>query len=220
MSILADPKRGRDGVFPELVLFDCHACHHPMSEGRWKPKTAFGPSISPGLVRLNDSSMLMLRAITRAIDPQLGERVTLQTQKLHRAIAGDGDAFAEAAALKKLAQETVPVMSGATFSNQTMGSVLARLIEDGIQGAYSDYAAAEQATLAIGSVGAFLAKQGALTAPQNFNGGLKKLTLSLARDEQYRPREFETLLKELQSQAGIVAVAPKVVATTTAGVKP
>ena len=31
MKMLADPERGRDGLFPELVLFDCHACHHPMS---------------------------------------------------------------------------------------------------------------------------------------------------------------------------------------------
>ncbi len=215
MNILADPKRGRDGVFPELVLFDCHACHHPMSENRWKPKTAFGPSISPGLVRLNDSSMLMLRAITRAIDPQLGDRVAAQTQKLHRAIAGDGDAFAEAAALRKLAQETVPVMSGATFSSQTMATVLSRLIEDGIQGAYSDYAAAEQATLAIGSIGAYLAKQGALTSAQKFNASLKKITQSLARDEQYKPREFEILLKDLRSQAGTVA-AVKSAANTVA----
>ena len=229
MNILADPKRGRDGVFPELVLFDCHACHHPMSENRWKPKTAFGPSISPGLVRLNDSNMLMLRAITRAIDPQLGDRVVAQTQKLHRAIAGEGDAFAEAAALKKLAEETVPVMSAATFSNQTMAAVLSRLIEDGIQGTYSDYAAAEQATLAIGSVGAYLAKQGAMSAPQKFNASLKRLTASLAKDEQYKPREFEVLLKELRSQTGSVAatsaIAPAsatttAVATTTAGVKP
>jgi hypothetical protein len=215
MTILADPKRGRDGVFPELVLFDCHACHHPMSENRWKPKTAFGPSISPGLVRLNDSSMLMLRAITRAIDPALGDRVAAQTQKLHRAIAGEGDAFNEAAALKKLAQETVPVMSGTTFSNQTMSAVLSRLIEDGVQGTYSDYAAAEQATLAIGSVGAYLAKQGAMAAPQKFNASLKKLTASLAKDEQYKPREFEELLKELRSQSG-----PNTGATTTAGAKP
>ena len=219
MTILADPKRGRDGVFPELVLFDCHACHHPMSENRWKPKTAFGPSISPGLVRLNDSSMLMLRAITRAIDPQLGDRVVAQTQKLHRAIAGEGDAFAEAAALRKLAQETVPVMSGATFSNQTMAAVLSRLIEDGIQGTYSDYAAAEQATLAIGSLGAYLTKQGAMAAPQKFNASLKKLTLSLAKDEQYKPREFEALLKELRSQTG-TAVPIKSAAAAPAGVKP
>ena len=223
MTILADPKRGRDGVFPELVLFDCHACHHPMAENRWSPKTAFGPSISPGLVRLNDSSMLMLRAITRALDPKLGDRVTAQTQKLHRAIAGEGDAFVEAAALKKLAEETVPVISGAAFSSQTMTAVLSRLIEDGIQGAYSDYSAAEQATLAIGSVGAFLAKQGALAAPQKFNTSLKKLTLSLAKDEQYKPREFETLLKELRNQTGTVATtkaAALATPTAPAGVKP
>lgn len=223
MTILADPKRGRDGVFPELVLFDCHACHHPMSENRWKPKTAFGPSISPGLVRLNDSSMLMLRAVTRAIDQQLGDRVAAQTQKLHRAIAGEGDAFAEAAALKKLALETVPVLSGATFSNQTMSAVLLRLIDDGLQGTYSDYAAAEQATLAIGSIGAYLAKHGALSEPRKFNATLKKLTLSLAKDEQYKPREFEALLKELRNQSGTVAGVAKTAAVTAptvpAGVK-
>ena len=214
MTILADPKRGRDGVFPELVLFDCHACHHPMSDNRWKPKTAFGPSISPGLVRLNDSSMLMLRAVTRAIDPQLGDRVVAQTQKLHRAIAGEGDAFVEAAALKKLALETVPVLSAATFSNQTMSTVLLRLIDDGLQGTYYDYSAAEQATLAIGSIGAYLAKNGALLEPGKFNATLKKLTLSLAKDEQYKPREFEALLKELRNQSGTVAGAAKTAAVT------
>ncbi len=223
MSILADPKRGRDGVFPELVLFDCHACHHPMSDNRWKPKTAFGPSISPGLVRLNDSSMLMLRAVTRAIDQQLGDRVVAQTQKLHRAIAGEGDAFAEAAALKKLALETVPVISAATFSNQTMSSVLLRLIDDGLQGTYYDYSAAEQVTLAIGSIGAYLAKHGALSEPKKFNATLKKLTLSLAKDEQYKPREFEALLKELRNQSGTVVGAAKTAAVTAptvpAGVK-
>ena len=220
MTILADPKRGRDGVFPELVLFDCHACHHPMSENRWKPKTAFGPSISPGLVRLNDSSMLMLRAITRALNPELGDRVVAQTQKLHRAIAGEGDAFVEAAALKKLAQETVPVMASTTFSNQTMAAVLSRLIEDGVQGTYSDYAAAEQATLAIGSVGAYLAKQGAMASPQKFNASLKKLTASLAKDEQYKPREFEALLKDLRNQTGTAVAATKAVAASSAGAKP
>ena len=220
MTILADPKRGRDGVFPELVLFDCHACHHPMSENRWKPKTAFGPSISPGLVRLNDSSMLMLRAITRALNPELGDRVVAQTQKLHRAIAGEGEAFVEAAALKKLAQETVPVMASTTFSNQTMAAVLSRLIEDGVQGTYSDYAAAEQATLAIGSVGAYLAKQGAMASPQKFNASLKKLTASLAKDEQYKPREFEALLKDLRNQTGTAVAATKAVAASSAGAKP
>jgi hypothetical protein len=38
LDVVLDPKRGRDGLFPELVVFDCHACHHPMSETRWKPR--------------------------------------------------------------------------------------------------------------------------------------------------------------------------------------
>ena len=39
MGVLADPVRGRDGLFPELTLFDCHACHHPMSDKRWQATT-------------------------------------------------------------------------------------------------------------------------------------------------------------------------------------
>ncbi len=59
MDVLTDPKRGRDGLFPELVLFDCYACHHPMSDKRWVPRIA---GLGPGSVRLNDSSMLMVQA--------------------------------------------------------------------------------------------------------------------------------------------------------------
>ena len=62
MDVLVDPKRGRDGLFPELVLFDCYACHHPMSDKRWAPRIA---GLGPGTVRLNDSSMLMVRQIAR-----------------------------------------------------------------------------------------------------------------------------------------------------------
>ncbi|HSU76304.1 MAG TPA: multiheme c-type cytochrome, partial [Burkholderiales bacterium] len=31
LELLGNPARGRDGMFPELVLFDCNACHHRMS---------------------------------------------------------------------------------------------------------------------------------------------------------------------------------------------
>ena len=68
MTVLGDPKRSHDGLFPELVLFDCHACHHPMSDKRWAPRV---PAIGPGVVRLNDSSMLMARQIAKVVDPPL-----------------------------------------------------------------------------------------------------------------------------------------------------
>ena len=200
MDILSDDKRGRDGVFPELVLFDCHACHHAMSDGRWKPRTAFGPSVSPGLVRLNDANMLMLRAIASAIAPKLGERVGEQVQKLHRAVAGEGDARAEAAALKKLAGDIVPAIAASEFSAPVVRRILTGLIDEGIAGYYSDYAAAEQATLAVASVGSFLDKQGALRSAGAFNTGLKKLNSLLSNDERYQPRQFVAQLKDLRTK--------------------
>ncbi len=201
MDILVDEKRGRDGLFPELVLFDCHACHHAMSDGRWKPRTAFGPSISPGLVRVNDSSMLMLRALASALDAKLGERVREQTQRLHRAVAGDGDPRSEAMALKKLAGEVVPVIAAADFSAPVVRRVLTGLIDEGIAGFYSDYAAAEQATLAVASVGSFLEKQGALRSAGAFNASLKKLNALLINDERYQPPQFVAQLKDLRTRA-------------------
>ena len=37
-----DPELGRDGLFPELAFFDCHACHKPMSAGRWQERASLG----------------------------------------------------------------------------------------------------------------------------------------------------------------------------------
>ena len=202
MDILQDEKRGRDGLFPELVLFDCHACHHPMSELRWRPNTAFGTSVSPGLVRLNDANMLMLRAVANAIDPALGERVRDQTQKLHRAVAGEGDAKIEAAALKKLAaSNVVPVIAKTAFSAATVRRVLESLVDDGLAGHYSDYAAAEQAAMAMASVASFLEKQGGVKSAA-FNQGLKKLNATLANDERYQSAQFVAQLRELRTQLG------------------
>ncbi len=198
MDILADDKRGRDGLFPELVLFDCHACHHAMSDGRWKPKTVFGPSASPGLVRLNDANMIMLRALTAAIDVKLGDRIRDQVQKLHRAVAGEGSAHAEAANLRSLSNESVKVIATADFSALLVRRVLAGLIDDGLAGHYSDYAAAEQATMAMASVSSFLDKQGALKEVGAFNARLRKLNKLLANDERYQPPQFLAELKELR----------------------
>jgi hypothetical protein len=199
MDILVDEKQGRDGLFPELVLFDCHACHHPMSEGRWKPKTAFGPSVSPGLVRLNDSNMLMLRALAFSLDTNAGERISNQTRKLHRAVAGEGDARVEAMALKKVASDLVPLISERNLDINIIRAIALRLVDDGLSGYYSDYAAAEQAAMAISSVGSFLAKQGGMRNTAGFNESLRKLNVSLANDERYKPQEFMARLRDVRA---------------------
>ena len=195
VDILLDPRRGRDGAFPELTLFDCHACHHPMADKRWKPVGNFGKSVSPGLVRLNDSSMLMLRLILRQIDPALGERFVQSVAQLNHAVAGTGDMAERARAVKSDSEEAARKIAATGVSNENLRAMALALVDDGIAGAYADYAGAEQATMALGSVVNTLHKLGQLKSAPTLNKGLANLRAGLVEDEAYKPADFEARLR-------------------------
>ncbi len=201
MTILTDPKRGRDGLFPELVLFDCHACHHPMSDARWKPRTTFGASLGPGIARLNDSSLLMMRAIARQIDPALGARVTEQAARLQAAAAGKGDVNSEAVGTRALAEEVAGRIDASPPDAAALRGIALGLVDEGVAGNYSDYADAEQAAMAIGSVMQLMNRRGQLRNARAVNDGLTRLLAELADDEHYHPAAF---LQRLQTLRGLI----------------
>jgi len=200
MAVLADPKRSHDGLFPELVLFDCHACHHPMSDKRWTPRI---PGLGPGAVRINDSSMLMAKQIARVVDPALGARVAQTMDQLQKAAAGrGGDAVTLARTLKAEMDELVKRLQKRTFAVKEMRAVLAGLIDDGLNGQYHDYAGAEQATMAIGSVASFMFQRGELKSAGSINSGLAALQAAVSDDERYRPAQFQTALRSFRAAVG------------------
>jgi hypothetical protein len=200
VELLADPKRGRDGLFPELVLFDCHACHHPMSDKRWAPRV---PGLGPGVVRLNDSSMLMTRAIARVVDPALSDRITATMNRLQQTVTGGGDAIGQAKALQDEMAALIAQLNQKTFGPAEMRGVLAALIDEGLNGQFRDYAGAEQATMAIGSVANFMYAKGVLTSARNINAGLADLQAAVANDERYRPDQFQAALRSFRGTVGL-----------------
>jgi hypothetical protein len=200
MDVLADPKRGRDGLFPELVLFDCHACHHPMSDRRWAPRIA---GLGPGAVRLNDSSMLMVRQIARVVDPALGERIASTMTRLQQTVTGGGDAIGQAKALKGEMATLIAVLDKRTIGEADMRAVLAGLVNDGLAGQYRDYAGAEQATMAIGSVANFMYQRGVLKSARDVNSGLTALQAAVANDERYSPAQFQAALRNFRGTVGL-----------------
>jgi len=200
MDVLADPKRGHDGLFPELVLFDCHACHHPMSDKRWAPRV---PGLGPGVVRLNDSSQLMVRAIAKVIDPALGDRIAATMSRLQQTVSGGGDAIGLARQLKGDMGELIAKLNQRTITDADMRGILNALINEGLSGQYRDYAGAEQATMAIGSVASFMYKRGLLKSARDINAGLNALQASVANDERFSPGQFEAALKSFRGTIGL-----------------
>jgi hypothetical protein len=195
LDVLLDPRRARDGLFPELVVFDCHACHHPMSDVRWTPRTG----ASPGRIRLNDANLLMLRQIVKRALPEPDARAFRErTDELHRAVAGDGgDPLEAARAMRSTLGAVVKSLAGRSFRGEDLRAMVQGLVADGLDGQYRDYAGAEQATMAVGSLLAYLDKRGELRDRRAANAALDRLHEAVKDDEKYRPARFQSALAEL-----------------------
>jgi hypothetical protein len=151
LELLLHPQHGSDGLFPELVLFDCLACHRPMSDGRWAPRP--GTGLGPGVVRLNDANLVMFRHVLAAVDGAASRRLLEQTRALHRATTlGREATHAAARALLGEVRGLLPRVAAAEFDAATLGPILDSLLADAERGEFRDYAAAEQAAMAASSV--------------------------------------------------------------------
>ena len=195
LEILNDPQRGRAGLFPELVLFDCHACHRKMSDGRY---TGLRLGVGPGAVRLNDSSLLMVMQIARSVDAAGQQKLVQQIRSLHRAIAAGDDALLHARTVQASLAQLVPRISAHRFSDDDMRGMLLGLIDDGLAGQYGDYQGAEQALMALQAVADFMARRGALKAAA-VAPGMRRLNTLLEKDENYSAAAFAKALQELRS---------------------
>jgi hypothetical protein len=194
LSILIDPERGRDGLFPELVLFDCHSCHHPMAEKR---NTAARLKAGPGWVRLNDASLLMLRHIARRVDTAGAAAFEAQVDRLHKSIASRNDGIVQARAMIEMIDALLVRIGTHRFSHDDLRAILSSLINDGLGGQYADYQGAEQASMAVQSVADMLRRRGELRT-SGLGPAMRKLMNSVAADEQYRAADFQAALRDLR----------------------
>jgi hypothetical protein len=194
LETLAHPTRGRDGLFPELSVFDCHACHKPMSSNRWSPRLGIGP----GRVRVNDGHLLMLRAITEAVVPDQAAAFRSDVRAVHAAVsAGQGDPQAALRRLIARLNGLVPTLRGQPFDAPQMRAVLERLIAIGRSGEYSDYAGAEQAYMAIAPLLEQLAADGQLADAAALRPLLARARETLAGEDSYRAERFRAALDAL-----------------------
>lgn len=155
LHLFENPQLNRDGVFPELVFFDCLACHRPISDDPdWRPTSRTNPGrpATPGVVKFNDASMIMVLATARQISPDLAARLDEEIKQFHAALNNSGSAVSLKAASEALAvsaDELVSLIDGVKFSKAQTLDILDIVVTETLTRRYTDYVAAEQAIMAI-----------------------------------------------------------------------
>mgnify|MGYP000500502884 FL=1 len=66
LSLILSERFTGEGLFPEISFYDCHACHHGMSDERKQS----GLVSHPGDLRLNDAYLQIIEIIISVISPQ------------------------------------------------------------------------------------------------------------------------------------------------------
>lgn len=142
--VLIETRLPATGLFPELALFDCHACHHPMSAGRWQAQDR--APLPPGSVRLSDAHFVMLFLIAEVLAPEIDSQLRAGIRGLHADVTGAqpvderiGELLAHLDRLSTLALAPVA---------QHAPQLLEQLLALSGSGRVIDYAIAEQAAMA------------------------------------------------------------------------
>jgi hypothetical protein len=199
---LRDPKTGWTGIFPELTLFDCHACHKQMKSGSWAKRP--GTGLGPGVVRLNDSNLVIYKHVLNVVDPAAGRRLAQQITALHQATLVSQQATLKAAAtLSETIESTLTTVAAYPFAADSLPKLIASIRADAERGEFVDYAAAEQGALAAQSiVVAFqTARQLDEAKSKQLDGLVDALTRSVDKDSDYQPQRFVAALRSLEGAA-------------------
>ena len=186
MSLILGRYFAGDAMFPELGLYDCHACHRSMKSVQWRSLPRHGDA-APGMPFLNDGALVMALALTRSIDAGNADDFELALAQLHIAGSDNVDSIQAAARemdrhLSRLETRLTPT----TLRNRER-QVLRELLATGAEGNYLDYVSAEQAFMAVQMLVFEI-------GDTDLEAALGPLGDALQNDESYSPKRFAELL--------------------------
>ena len=190
LALIADGRFHGNGMFPELGLYDCHACHRSMKTVRWRPLPRRSGA-GPGRPFLADGSFVMVLALARAVDKAEVAGLYDALAGLHTAASDSPAALTTAAGrLDAILARIGSRLAPARLRNRE-GDILEEILQTGAEGNYPDYVSAEQAFMAVQMLVIEL-------DDPHLEAELERLAISLDDDEKYRPTQFARLLDGLQ----------------------
>jgi len=191
LALVMSPDFAGTGLFPELGLYDCHACHRSMKTVQWRALPRHGGA-GPGVPFLSDGSFVMILALARSLDAAAAEKIEAALAALH--IAGSNTVAEIRAAASEL-DDRFSRLQGRLSEESVQRherEILQQILSSGAAAQFIDYASAEQAFMAV----QMLAYELNDRALENEIGALAD---SLQDDERYRPTQFSRLLAKLEN---------------------
>lgn len=210
MDLILDSKYSTDGLFPELAFFDCHACHHPMSESlpakgggfpaAWTPRP--GTGLGPGVVKFNDSNMLMLEVALGMAGGGMADAMAADIKAMHSASQTSRAAMLDAAKkVRSTARAAVQAIANKSLTAGDMRQAMQTIAGRASKNVYSDYESAEQATMALGSLIEAMRVAGFVDAAayDALSAKMEPVYGAVANDEQFIPSTFAGAVKGLSA---------------------
>lgn len=144
------------GIAPEFSLYDCHSCHHAMTEQRWGG-LRLKQGLAPGGLRLQDNHMLMLRSVGEAVGGSEAAALDSLVRKL--LLAGQTSVTQTRGAAAELSA-WISARKGTwltrEFSVAEIRRIRKSIARQGADGLLNDFAAAEQAFYGIESLSYYI----------------------------------------------------------------
>lgn len=141
IEALKSPSRSKNGMFPELSLFDCFSCHHSLTEDQWKKRSYNG---APGQLKLNLPSLIILREATSALNKNVSDELGAQITVLHTTYKNDGAPEAIEAIDSILTTKVQPLVEKLPTDPVTATHVLKALAQFAANQPWPTYELAEQ----------------------------------------------------------------------------
>ena len=185
---LIEEHLSKDKLFPELSLFDCHSCHHPMSNLRWEQRAMV--DLPPGSVRLNDAGFSMLSSIARVVLPRRADSLEQQIRGLHQATASKGDILRAASELSKTITQLKTAINRYESIEEQSDALLGDVVATGGAGGFRDYVAAEQAVMAVDLLMDSVVKR------ELNNEWLDQLYVSVEDEDIFDPYSFADVMRD------------------------
>ncbi len=138
--------------------------------------------------------------IASQIDPALGERLLAQSRALHAASQQSMAAVTAAAStLRGSVAPLIDRLAQHRFDGDAMHKLLRAVLREAATREYTDFAAAEQATMAVAAILNALKRSGQIDEARfkRYNDVLDRAYKAVERDEMFKPADFIAALDAL-----------------------